>query len=92
MVELAILRVFVDTYGVEMLTNNSLGDVLRLFARYGGVAVARHVLWGEPPADRQLALMLSSTRMALTRIAFSWPDIFLADANAVIARFMPRSS
>lgn len=39
-------------YGAEMLTNNSPGHVLRLFARHGVGAEARHVLCGEPPADR----------------------------------------
>ena len=38
--ELAVLTVLADTYGAEMLSNSSLGYVLRLFARHGGVVLA----------------------------------------------------
>src|ERR1700686_2864225 len=40
-VELAVLTVLADTYGAEMLSNSSLGYVLRLFARHGGVVLAQ---------------------------------------------------
>jgi hypothetical protein len=36
-----------------MLINSSLGYVLRLFARHGGVVLAQCVLFGESAADQQ---------------------------------------
>ena len=89
-VELAILTALADTYGSEMLTNASLGYALRLVARHGGIALVQRVLWGESASDVQLATMLGATRAAFTQISLAFPDAFLAEANAVIAGFMPR--
>jgi hypothetical protein len=88
--ELAILTALADTYGAEMLTNTSLGYVLRRVARHGGVAFVQRVLWGESASDAQLSVMLTSARAAFTQISLAFPDIFLAEANAVIVGFMPR--
>ncbi|CAN7739042.1 hypothetical protein [Caballeronia sp. 15715] len=89
-VELAILTALADTYGAEMLTNSSLGYVLRVFARGGGVALVQRLLFGESASDQQLSLMLTAARTALTQISTVFPDVFFADANAVIAGFRPR--
>jgi hypothetical protein len=89
-VELAILTALADTYGAEMLTNSSLGYVLRLFARYGGVALVQRLLFGESASDQQLSMMLTAARIALTQVSTIFPDVFFADANAVIAGFRPR--
>jgi hypothetical protein len=89
-VELAILTALADTYGAEMLSNASLGYALRLVARHGGVVLVQRMLWGESASDAQLAVMLTATRAALTQISLAFPDAFLADANDVIAGFMPR--
>lgn len=89
-VELAILTALADTYGAEMLTNGSLGYALRLIARHGGVAFVQRVLWGESASDAQLSVMLTAARAALTQISLAFADVFLAEANAVIAGFMPR--
>lgn len=89
-VELAILTALADTYGSEMLTNASLGYALRLVARHGGIALVQRVLWGESASDTQLSVMLTATRAVFTQLALAFPDTFLADANAVIAGFMPR--
>ena len=89
-VELAILTALADTYGAEMLTNSSLGYVLRIFARYGGVALVQRLLLGESASDQQLSMMLTAARIALTQISTLFPDVFFADANAVIAGFRPR--
>ena len=88
--ELAILTALVDTYGSEILTNSSLGYALRLVARHGGIALVQRVLWGESASDAQLAVMLGATRTAFTQISLVFPHAFLAEANAVIAGFMPR--
>jgi len=90
-VELAILTALADTYGAELLTNASLGYVVRLIARRGGVAFVQRVLWGESASDAQLSVMLTATRAAFTQISLAFPDAFLADANDVIAGFRPRS-
>ena len=66
-VELAVLTVLADTYGAEMLSNSSLGYVLRLFARHGGVVLAQRVLFGESAADQQLSVMLTATRLTFRR-------------------------
>ena len=89
-VELAILTALADTYGSELLTNASLGYALRLVARHGGVAFVQRILWGESASDAQLAVMLTATRAALTQISLAFPDVFLAEANEVIAWFRPR--
>jgi hypothetical protein len=88
--ELAILTALADTYGAEMLTNSSLGYVLRVFARGGGVALVQRLLFGESASDQQLSMMLTAARIALTQISTVFPDVFFADANAVIAGFRPR--
>jgi hypothetical protein len=89
-VELAILTALADTYGAEMLTNTSLGYALRLVARRGGVAFVQRVLWGESASDTQLSVMLAAARAAFTQISLAFPDVFLADANAVLVGFMSR--
>jgi hypothetical protein len=88
--ELAILTALADTYGAEMLTNTSLGYALRLVARLGGVAFVQRVLWGESASDAQLSVMLTAARAAFTQISLAFPDVFLADANAVLIGFMSR--
>jgi hypothetical protein len=89
-VELAVLTVLADTYGAEMLSNSSLGYVLRLFARHGGVVLAQRVLFGESAADQQLSVMLTATRVALTQVSALFAEEFFAEANALIAGFRPR--
>jgi hypothetical protein len=89
-VELAILTALADTYGAEMLTNTSLGYALCLVARRGGVAFVQRVLWGESASDAQLSVMLTAARAAFTQISLAFPDVFLADANAVLVGFMSR--
>jgi len=89
-VELAILTALADTYGAEMLTNSSLGYVLRLFAKIGGVALVQRLLFGESASDQQLSMMLTAARIALTQVSTIFPEVFFADANAVIAGFRPR--
>jgi hypothetical protein len=89
-VELAVLTALADTYGAEMLTNSSLGYVLRLFAKYGGVVLVQRVLFGESASDQQLSMMLTAARIALTQVSTIFPDVFFADANAVIVGFRPR--
>jgi len=89
-VELAILAALADTYGAEMLTNSSLGYVLRLFAKIGGVALVQRLLFGESASDQQLSMMLTAARIALTQVSTLFPEVFFADANAVIAGFRPR--
>jgi hypothetical protein len=89
-VELAILTAFADMYGSEMMTNSSLGYVLRLIARHGGVVLAQRVLFGDSAADQQLSVMLSAARVALTQVSALFQDQFFADANAVIEGYRPR--
>jgi hypothetical protein len=89
-VELAILTAFADTYGSEMMTNSSLGYVVRLIARHGGVVLAQRVLFGDSAADQQLSVMLSAARVALTQVSALFQDQFFADANAVIEGYRPR--
>jgi hypothetical protein len=89
-VELAILTALADTYGAEILHNASLGYALRLVARHGGVALVQRVLWGESASDVQLATMLGATRAAFTQLSLAFPDVFLAEANDVLAGFRPR--
>jgi hypothetical protein len=89
-VELTILTALADTYGAEMLTNTSQGYALRLVARRGGVAFVQRVLWGESASDAQLSVMLAAARAAFTQISLAFPDVFLADANAVLVGFMAR--
>lgn len=88
-VELAILTALADTYGTELLTNASLGYALRLVARHGGVAFVQGILWGESASDAQLSVMLTAARAAFIQISLAFPDVFLAEANTVIASFMP---
>ncbi len=88
--ELAILTALADTYGGELLTNPSLGYALRLVARHGGIAVVQRILWCESASDAQLAVMLTAARAAFTQISLAFSDAFLAEANEVIAGFMPR--
>jgi hypothetical protein len=88
-VELAVLTALADTYGAEMLTNSSLGYVLRLFARHGGVVLAQRVLFGESAADQQLSVMLTAARVALTQVSALFEDQFFAEANALITGFRP---
>ena len=87
--ELAVLTVLADTYGAEMLSNSSLGYVLRLFARHGGVVLAQRVLFGESAADQQLSVMLTAARVALTQVSALFEDQFFAEANALITGFRP---
>jgi hypothetical protein len=89
-VELAILTALADTYGAEILHNASLGYALRLVARHGGVTLVQRVLWGESASDVQLATMLGATRAAFTQISLAFPDVFLAEANDVLAGFRSR--
>jgi hypothetical protein len=89
-VELAILTALADTYGADILTNMSLGYALRLVARRGGVAFVQRVLWGESASDAQLSVMLTAARAVFTQISLAFSDVFLADANAVLAGFMSR--
>ncbi|QIE29615.1 hypothetical protein [Caballeronia sp. SBC2] len=88
-VELAILTALADTYGAQILTHAELGYALRLVARYGGVAFAQRILWGESAADRQLAVMLTPARAAFAPIARAFPAAFLAEAKAAIAANCP---
>jgi len=88
-VELAVLTALADTYGSEMMTNSSLGYVLRLFARHGGVALAQRVLFGESAADQQLSVMVTAARVALTQVSALFEDQFFAEANALITGFRP---
>ena len=85
-----MLTALADTYGSEILTNASLGYALRLVARHGGIALVQRVLWGASASDVQLATMLGATRAAFTQISLAFPDVFLAEANEVIAWFRPR--
>ena len=89
-VELAIVTALADTYGSEVLTNASLAYAVGLAGRRGGIALVQRVLWGDSDADMQLASMLTACRGAFTQIVFAWPNVFFAEANAVIAGFMPR--
>jgi hypothetical protein len=89
-VELAVLTVLADTYGTEMLSNSSLGYVLRLFARHGGVVLVQRVLFDESASDQQLSVMLTATRVALTQVSALFAEEFFAEANALIAGFRPR--
>ncbi|SAL48950.1 hypothetical protein AWB69_04941 [Caballeronia udeis] len=89
-VEIAMLTALADTYGAEMLTNSSLGYVLRLFARDGGVALGQRVLFGESASDQQLSMMLTAARVALTHVSMTFPDAFFEEANALIVGFRPR--
>jgi hypothetical protein len=89
-VELAILTALADTYGADMVTNTSLGYALRLTARRGGVAFVQRVLLGESASDAQLSVMLTAGRAVFTQISLAFSDVFLADANAVLAGFMSR--
>jgi len=89
-VELAILTAVADTYGSEILTNSSLGCALRLVARHGGIALVQRVLWGESAPDAQLAVILGATRAAFAQISLAFAEVFLAEANAVIAGFRPQ--
>lgn len=50
----------------------------------------QRILWGESASDAQLSVMLTATRTAFTRISLAFPDVFLAEANPVIAWFRPR--
>jgi hypothetical protein len=88
-VELAILAGLADTYGADLLTNASLGHALRLVARHGGVALVQRVLWGESASDAQLAVMLTAARAAFTQLSLAFADVFLTEANAVIAAYCP---
>ena len=88
--ELAVLTALADTYGSEMLTNSSLGHVLRLVARSGGIALAKRVLFGESAADQQLSVMLSAARAAFTQVSSIFAEQFFAEANALIARSRPK--
>ena len=69
---------------------SSLGYVLRLFARHGGVVLAQRMLFGESAADQQLSVMLTAARVALTQVSALFEDQFFADANAVIEGYRPR--
>jgi hypothetical protein len=89
-VELAVLTALAATFGAEMLTNSSLGYVLRLLAKYGGVALVQRVLFGESAADQQLAVMLTATRVAFTQVSEIFVEEFFAEANAVIEGYRPR--
>jgi hypothetical protein len=55
-VELSVLAVLADTYSAEMLSNPSLGSVLRLLAGHGAVALVHRGLFGESAADQQLSV------------------------------------
>lgn len=88
--ELAVLTAFADTYGAEMLSNSSLGYVLRLFARHGGVALAQRVLFGESAADQQSSVMLLATRVGLAQVSALFQDQVFADLNVVIEGYRPR--
>jgi hypothetical protein len=81
-VELAVLTALADT---------SLGYVMRLFVRHGGVALEQHVLFGQSAADQQFATMLTASRMALTQVSAIFVEAFVAEANALIAGFRPRT-
>ena len=63
---------------------------LRLVARHGGVASVQRVLCGESASEAQLAVMLTAARAAFTQISLAFSDVFLAEANDVIAGFRPR--
>jgi hypothetical protein len=89
-VELVILTALADTYGADMRTNTSLSYVLRRVARRGAVAFVQRMLWGESTSDAQLSVMLTAARAAFTQISLAFPDVFLADANAVLVGFMSR--
>lgn len=88
--ELAVLTALADTYGAEMLTNASLGYVLRLVARNGGVSLVKRVLFGESASDQQLSVMLTSVRAEFGQISSVFAGEFFAEANALIAGFRPR--
>ncbi|WP_454875107.1 hypothetical protein [Paraburkholderia xenovorans] len=87
--ERAILAALADTYGAELLTHASLGYALRLIARHGGIELVQRLLWGETAADRQLAVMFGACCAAMSQLVFMSPEVFLADANAVIERLNP---
>jgi hypothetical protein len=89
-VELAILTALADTYGSEILHNQSLGYALRLIARHGGVGLVQRVLWGESASDLQLATMLGATRAAFTQLTLAFSRDLMAEADEVLAGFRPR--
>jgi len=89
-VELAILSALADTYGSEILHNASLGYVLRLIARHGGVTLVQRVLWGESASDLQLAAMLGATGAAFTQLTLAFSRDLMADADEVLLRFRPQ--
>jgi hypothetical protein len=88
--ELAILIALADTYGSEILHNASLGYVLRLIARNGGVTLVQRVLWGESASNLQLATMLGATRAAFTQLTLAFSRDLMAETNEVLSGFRPR--
>jgi len=69
-----------------MLSNSSLGYVLHLVARRGGVVLTQRVLFGESTADQQLSVMLTDNRVALTQLSALFAEKFFAEANALDRR------
>jgi len=92
--ELAVLTALAQVYGSALVQDSHFLPVLDAIASRGGVALVQRVMfgdaWGEQSEDVRLAALLLDARIAFEVLCGTWPEVFMADADAALAGFRPR--
>jgi hypothetical protein len=88
-IELRVLTVLAQTYSA-VLFGHDFRPVLERIAECGAVVVVQRALWGDLPEDYGLAARLLDARIPFEILCGTWPEVFMAQAQAELQGFMPR--
>lgn len=88
-IELAVLTALAQTYGPPLLEQPSFTPVLDCIAECGAVVLVQRALWGERSEDMRLAARLLAARVPFEILCGTWPEVFMAQAQAELQAFRP---
>jgi len=89
-IELAILTALAQIYGSAVVNHPDFTSVVDNIAECGAVVLVQRVLWGERPDDVRLAARLLDARIPFEILCGTWPEVFLAQAQAGLQEFRPK--
>jgi hypothetical protein len=89
-IELAVFTALAQTYGPALLNHGDFTPVLDCIAASGAVVLVQRALWGERPDDVRLAARLLDARIPFEILCGTWPEVFMAQAQAALREFVPR--
>jgi hypothetical protein len=89
-IELAVLTALAQTYGPALLEQPSFIPVFDCIAECGAVVLVQRSLWGERSEDVRLAARLLAARVPFEILCGTWPEVFMAQAQAELQGFRPQ--